>query len=43
LTVQSWLPLTVDRAATPPQNIYTSNVPVVEARYYRVKGRRTDR
>ena len=43
LTVQSWLPLTVDRAATPPQNIYTSSTPPVEARYYRVKGRRTDR
>ncbi|MDF7799602.1 hypothetical protein P4C99_09000 [Pontiellaceae bacterium B1224] len=43
LTVNSWIPLVVDRSATPPQNIYSGNAPVAEVRYYRVRGRRTDR
>ena len=43
LAVNSWIPLVVDRSATPPQNIYSTNAPAAEVRYYRVRGRRTDR
>ena len=43
LAVNSWIPLVVDRSATPPQNIYATNAPAAEVRYYRVRGRRTDR
>lgn len=43
LAVNAWIPLVVDRSATPPQNIYSTNAPAAEVRYYRVRGRRTDR
>jgi hypothetical protein len=43
LAVNSWIPLMVDQAATAPQNIYSTNAPSAEVRYYRVRGRRTDR
>lgn len=43
LAVNSWIPLMVDQTATPPQNIYSSSAPAAEVRYYRVRGRHTDR
>jgi hypothetical protein len=43
LTVNTWVPMIVDRSATPPQNIYATNAPSAEVRYYRVRGQRTDR
>lgn len=43
LAVNTWISMVVDRAATLPQNIYSTNAPAAEVRYYRVRGRRTDR
>jgi hypothetical protein len=43
LAVNVWIPMVVDRSATPPQNVYSTSAPSAEGRYYRVGGRRTDR
>jgi hypothetical protein len=43
LAVNTWVPMVVDRSATPPQNIYATNAPSAEVRYYRVRGQRSDR